>query len=180
MPRFSIALVLSAIALLFFVPTQVRADSLNFTFSESSVDYGTTITISWSLPATPDPTAPDFSATPGVGFSVADIPATLSAGALIIPGSDTFNFNFASSGIVFEDFLGFQLAGVPTLFSGTENNPTFIPGAYSGFDPSSLDLNGAPDPATLTISTPEPSSALMLCLGFLLVAGALFVKKAAV
>ena len=153
-----------------------RADDLNFTFTENGPTIGD-VTVSWSLPATLDSTTPGFS--PGTGGFVVAAIATITVGGSTLQAIDLFNFNDASLGIEFATLGPLSLSGVPTLFSGTADNPTFIPGVYNGFDTSNLDVNGAPDAATLSISAPEPSSILMLCMGFLVVAGALAVKKAA-
>jgi PEP-CTERM motif len=64
------------------------------------------------------------------------------------------------------------------LYSGLESNPTFIPGTYCGTDPFNLDANGNALNASLSISTPEPSSLLMLLAGLLVFVGVLAVRKA--
>jgi hypothetical protein len=171
------ASLLSLAALLFLIPAQVRADDLNFTFTENGVPTIGDVTVSWSLPATLDSTTPGFS--PGTAGFVVTAMATITTGGSTFQAIDLFNFNDSSLGIEFATLGPLSLSGVPTLFSGTGDNPTFIPGVYNGFDTLNLDVNGAPDAATLSIGAPEPSSILMLCIGLLVVAGALAVKKAA-
>ncbi|HTP67391.1 MAG TPA: PEP-CTERM sorting domain-containing protein [Dongiaceae bacterium] len=179
MRRFCIASILSLAALLFFIPAQVRADGMdNFTFTETGTALGD-VSISWSLPATPDPTDPNFIALTGQGFIVNNVLTTFTVAGSTSQGPDLFNFNFASFDVEFLTLGNFGLSGVPTLFSGSESNPTFIPGVYNGVDPFNFDVAGAPNSATLTINAPEPSSLLMLFMGLLVVAGALTVKKAA-
>lgn len=170
------------VAFLFLAPTQLRADGFDFTFSENLVGLGD-VTLSWSLPA---PTTPDL-VYPGLGFSVINVPTMLAVdGGSPTPVTDSFTFfNSAGAtinGYVFTDLVQFELAGVGPVFYGDPSSPTFIPGVYHGFDvnPVYVDANGNPDAACLTIvSTPEPSSILLLLMGFLALAGAVSVKKAA-
>jgi len=169
---------LALAALLLFAPTQLRADGFDsFTFSETVSGLGD-VSIVWQLPATPDPASPDFSSIPGA-FGIANVPATLTILGVATPAVGDFGFFDSSFGFEFLSNVGgfsFALSGANTMFSGGESNPTFISGTYSGVDPFSVDGS----PATLSIvSTPEPSSLLMLLTGFLALAGALAVKKAA-
>jgi hypothetical protein len=179
MGRFFLTSVLTLFTLLLFIPAEVRADGVmdTFTFTENNVAGlgGADVYLTWQLPATPDPST--VLALPG-GFEVFNVPVsgTLS-GTPIPPGTvDFFGFfNSSLFDVEFADLTGLELSGVATMYSGLDSNPTFSPGIYSGTDPN----NGGAG-ATLTISTPEPSSILSLCAGLLALAGALAVKKAAV
>lgn len=169
-------------AFLLFAPAQVRADGVdNFTFSETIFGIGS-VSITWQLPSTPDSTSPNFSPLPG-GFALSNVPATLTIAGISTPVLDAYGFFDSGAGYGFEflNVIGaFFLGGVTTMFSGGASNPAFIPGVYSGYDANYLNLNGAPNAATLTIvGTPEPSSILLLLTGFLVLSGLLFAKKAA-
>jgi hypothetical protein len=175
---FPFASVLSLTALLLVVPSQLRADGLDtFTFSENIVGPGQ-VTLTWQLPAAPTPD----DVFPGQGFDVLNIPATLTIAGSSSAVVDSFGFFNSSSGLPWQllDLLGVSLGGVNQLYSGPESSPVFIAGTYAGFDPNNCDATGAPNSATLTIvSTPEPSSRLMLFAGLLALGGVLLLKKAA-
>ena len=182
MRKFLFASVLSLAAFLFLVPAQLRADGLNFTFSEDVNNVGL-VTLTWQLPENP---VPDLSES-GAGFEIASV--AMSASLSGSPSSppipllgDLLFFN-ANPDVGFQFFsdLGFSLSGAfqPQLYWGDETSPNFIPGIYSGIDvfPANVDANGAPEAATLIIATPEPPSILMYLVGFLALAGVFVVRK---
>jgi len=175
MRRLSFVPFLAIAAILLFSPLQLRADGLDFSFTEISPVLGP-VSITWNLPQYAA-TAPGFSVYPGGGgFEVANVLATYKALGTSTPLNSDLYFFTSSSGVGFEflDFTGpFILSGVPTLFSNGFTNPVFTPGTYKGTDP----LWGVS--ATLKIvNTPEPSSILLLLTGFLALGGFLALKKA--
>jgi hypothetical protein len=170
---------LALAALLLVAPMQLRADGLdNFTFTDVSSDNSFSLVMTWQLPANPTPDVAD----PGLGFefftvSVDQVLNGVDQGIV----TDSMAFLNPGSGLPFQ-FLDLyaSLTGSNAMYSGDENNPTFIPGTYNGSDYFNVDLNGNPSTATLSIvSTPEPSSILMLMAGFLVLAGTLAAKKVA-
>jgi len=177
MRKFLFASVLSLAAFLFLVPAQLRADGLNFTFSEVGV-----VTVTWQLPANP---VPDVSQSEG-GFEISNVPmnASLSGSPPIPFAGDVLFLNANLGTIQFAMDLGennpgysFFGAAQPQFYSGDETSPTFIPGIYSGLDVFNFDANGALDAATLIIATPEPPSILMYLVGFLALTGVFVVRK---
>lgn len=177
---------LFAFLLLLSAP-QVRADGITdtFTFTESlnSVD---TISYVWQLPASPNPGA---NAAIGVGFTLVDVPIfTYLNGSLqsSSPSLDTLLFFAGGVGLSFYNgSSNFGLTWIDPatqnsgqLYTGFEDAPTFLTGDFSGIDPFNLDANGSPVSASLSIvSTPEPSSLLLLFIGLLASVGALALKK---
>jgi len=182
MRKFLFASALSLAAFLFLVPAQLRADGLNFTFNEDVNNLGA-VTVTWQLPANPDPD-PAVSQS-GVAFGVSGVPMILSVDGTIlgpVPGDVLFLnaslplFQFAMD---LDGAMAFSLFGAaqPQFYSGDETSPTFIPGIYSGIDVFNSDANGAPEAATLIIATPEPPSILMYLVGFLALAGVFVVRR---
>jgi hypothetical protein len=177
MRKFLFASVLSLAAFLFLVPAQLRADGLNFTFSEDNNSDGGLVTLTWQLPENPVPDVSDS----GVGFVITSvaISASLSGSPLFSLPGDLFFFNASNVGLQFFNDWGFSLSGAaqPQMYWGDESSPNFIPGVYSGFDLMNFDANGAPEAATLIIATPEPPSILMYLVGFLALAGVFVVRR---
>jgi hypothetical protein len=180
MRHFLFACVVSLATLVLLCAPQVRADGTDtFTFTEplSSTD---TISYVWQLPASPTPDPSNVQI--GLGFALVGVPvSTFVDGSLqsTTPSLDTFLFfaNGFGTSLLGTDGMGTNFGSTGgQLYYGvnTENMPTFIPGTYSGVDTNAP--NG-PVWATLTISTPEPSSLLMLFAGFLALAGALALRK---
>ena len=178
MRRFAFIPFLAVAALLLVAPTQLRADGLdNFTFTDVASDNSFSLVMTWQLPANP---TPDVGVS-GQGFeffsvSVNQVLNGVDQGIV----TDAMAFLNPNSGLPWQ-FLDLyaSMSGSNIMYCGDESNPTFIPGTYSGFDYGYLDVNGNPSNATLSIvSTPEPSSILMLLTGFLALAGALAAKKA--
>lgn len=165
-----------AVLLLLLSAPQVRADGTTdtFVFTEQ-VSSATTLTVEWQLPASPNV---DGNYVSGVAFADLNV-----AASYYLNGSyegttlDSLLFFSLNSGGGFLDGLNFGLAGANQVYTGPENNPTFVAGTYSGYDALNLNANGGLIPATLTITTPEPSSLLMLFVGFLVVLGTMTVKK---
>jgi hypothetical protein len=158
--------------LLMFSAPQLRADgggTDNFTFTEQ-LNPSETVTVTWSLPASPCPEAP----VNGIGFATNTVPTSFFLnGTYEATLPDQFLFwSSALGGGFLDGTLSFGLTGVNQVYNGWETNPTFAPGVYTGYDPMN---NG--NAATLCISTPEPSSLLMLFFGILLVFGTLTLKK---
>jgi len=183
MRKFLFASALSLAAFLFLVPAQLRADGLNFTFNEDVNNLGA-VTVTWQLPANPDPD-PAVSQS-GVAFGVSGVPMILSVDGTIlgpVPGDVLFlNANLDTLQFAMdlgEGNPGYSLFGAaqPQFYSGDETSPTFIPGIYSGIDVFNSDANGAPEAATLIIATPEPPSILMYLVGFLALAGVFVVRR---
>jgi len=178
MRKFLFASVLSLAAFLFLVPAQLRADGLNFTFSEDVNNVGL-VTLTWQLPENP---VPDLSES-GAGFEIVNVPmiGSLSGSPPAPILGSLFFLNASNTGFQFATDLGFSLSGAfqPQLYWGDETSPNFIPGIYSGIDvfPANVDANGAPEAATLIIATPEPPSILMYLVGFLALAGVFVVRK---
>jgi hypothetical protein len=165
----------SAVALallLIFSAPQVRADgggTDNFTFTEQ-LNPSETVTVQWSLPASPCPEAP----VNGIGFGTSSVPTSFFVNGTYegtLPDQFLF-WSTALGGGFIDGTLSFGLTGINAVYNGYETNPTFAPGVYTGNDP----LNYG-NTATLCISTPEPSSLLMLFFGILLVFGTLTLKK---
>jgi len=179
MRRFFFVPVLALAAFLLLAPTQLRADGFdNFTFTDVASDNSFSLVMTWQLPSNPTPDP----AIPGAGFelysvNVSQILDGVDQGIVI----DSMAFTNANTSELPWQFLDLyaSLSGSGSMYSGDESSPTFLPGTYSGVDFVNLDLNGAPSNATLSIvSTPEPSSILMLMIGFLALAGILTAKKA--
>lgn len=178
MRHFLFSSVVSLTALALLSAPQVRANGTDtFTFTEP-LDSTDTISYVWQLPASPAPEPSNVSI--GLGFGLVSVPVfTFVDGSLqsTTPSFDTFLFYARGLGTsllgtdgVASDF-GMTGAG---LYSGPENTPTFNLGTYSGVD---MNAPNGPVLATLTISTPEPSSLLMLFAGFLALSGALALRK---
>ena len=165
----------SAVALalfLIFSAPQVRADgggTDNFTFTEQ-LNPSQTVTVTWSLPASPCPEAPVDT----VGFGTYPVPTSFFLNGTYegtLPDQFIFWSNALGGGFI-DGTLSFGLTGTNQIYNGWEGSPTFAPGVYTGFDP--LNYGNA---ATLCVSTPEPSSLVMLLFGILLVFGTLTLKK---
>jgi hypothetical protein len=177
MRRFLVVPVVALVAFLLVAPTQLRADGFDsFTFTDTTIDNNFALVMTWQLPASPTPDAPISN----VSFAIFDVSVWQILNGVQGTVSDSMVFLNASAGYPFQFFDQFaSLSGV-NLYSGDETSPTFIPGTYSGFDVFHTDLSGTiPASASLTIATPEPSSVLLLCIGFLAFAGGLTLKKAA-
>jgi hypothetical protein len=178
MRKFLFASVLSLAAFLFLVPAQLRADGLNFTFSEDVNNVGL-VTLTWQLPENPVPDASQ----PGMYFELFNVAMNGSiSGSPSTPLSGNLFFLNANSNVgvqFFSDDLDLSLSGAfqPQLYWGDESSPNFIPGIYNGCDLFTSDANGAPEAATLIIATPEPPSILMYLVGFLALAGVFVVRK---
>jgi hypothetical protein len=163
--------------LLMFSAPQLRADgggTDNFTFNEQ-LNPTEDLTVTWSLPASPCPQSP----VPTVGFGTFDTPTSVFInGSYLGTAPDLFLFfsNGAGGGF-FDGTLSFGLTGTNQIYSGSENDPTFVPGTYTGYDPFNYDANGNPNSATLCVATPEPSSLILLLFGILTVFGTLTLKK---
>jgi hypothetical protein len=177
MRRFLLVSAFFAGVLLLLSAPQVRADgsgSDTFTFSEQ-LSPSQTVSVVWQLPASPDP---GDAYVDGVGFALFNVcTSTYLNGTFTGSSQDSLLFLASAAGGGFLDGFNFGLGGVNQVYTGAESNPTFVAGTYSGFDSINLDANGNPIAASLTISTPEPSSLLLLLCGFLAVLGTLALKK---
>jgi hypothetical protein len=166
---------LLALLLMLSAP-QLRADgggTDTFTFTEQ-LSSTQTLTVDWSLPASPCPQL----SLDGVGFATFAVPTSYFLnGAYQGTTDDAFLFLSNAAGGGFFDGLSFGLAGTGQIYTGSESNPTFVTGTYTGFDALNLGANGNLIPATLTVATPEPSTLLLLLFGFLAVFGTLTLKK---
>jgi len=167
---------LAAVLLLLSAP-QVRADGwgdVNFSFTDQ-LSPTQTLTVDWQLPA-----APGTSSTyvEGIGFAEVGVNTSYFLnGCYQGTTQDAFLFLSDAAGGGFMDGLNFGLGGTSQLYMGPEDNPVFVPGTYAGYDSLNLDANGNLMPASLTVTTPEPSSLLLLCVGFLAFLGTVAVKK---
>jgi hypothetical protein len=149
--------------------SQSRADGLDtFVLSEPSNSLFTTV--EWQLASAPDTTG---SAIPGQAFFINVDPVLVSLDpTLQFSGPDTlcfFNGAAGNPGGFSGSFYG--LIGAPQLYSGAETSPTFLTGTYQGIDP----ITGAS--ATLVVNTPEPSTRILVFLGFLSLAGILIFRR---
>jgi hypothetical protein len=153
-----------ATALLLSAP-QVRADGIDtFTLTESPDGVNTT-TLTWQLPASGIPDV----GLDGTGFYFLNVTTSEYFDGVLetTDPSDTVAY-LVGYGLF--DSLGGIFGSAPP-YSGSESAPVFIPGTYTGTDPDTAAAS------TLTISTPEPSALLMLCIGFLALAGVIALKK---
>jgi len=183
MRRFFLGSALVLFGLLLITPLQLRADGFDsFTFTDVANDGSFSLVMTWQLPSSPTP----VDSLPGEYFAVGatDVHQVLNGIDLgLVP--DIFYFvnpaiGDPSTSFQFFDLYGLSLWGNPNpMYSGPESAPTFNAGTYSGLDLYNYDQSGAPGNATLSIvSTPEPSSILMLLVGFMALAGVLLAKKA--
>jgi hypothetical protein len=141
-------------------------------------DNSFSLVMTWQLPSNP---TPDL-VIPGAGFELLAVNVSKILDGVdqgIVVDSMAFT-NPNTSGLPWQFLdLSASLSGSGIMYSGNESSPTFLPGTYTGVDLLNLDLSGAPSNATLSIvSTPEPSSILMLMIGFLALAGILTAKRA--
>jgi hypothetical protein len=132
-----------------------KADQLNtFTYS---ADGNTFV---WQLPASPTPD--EFE--PLIGFQIDNVQFSENGGAWTLGSFGFYNFlcgggfDLTSNGDYMINAFSSQ------LYSGPDWNPSFAAGAY---DLTDYGTNLWGDPATLAISTPEPSSFALLGMGFL-------------
>ena len=150
----------------FLSPSRANADDI-FSFQLGGATY------TWELPASP--TIPPSDATT-VSFVIPNLPYSLN-GVVSTFFPNQFDFFTASDG------GGFALLNTlnpsfplhvaldefgPQFFAGSTSAPTFLPGTY-------MLTSGRNGPGTLTITTPEPSSLLLIGSGVLTLLG--FARK---
>jgi hypothetical protein len=166
-----------AVLILMFSAPQLRADNTatdTFNFTEQ-LSPCQTLSVVWQLPASPDTS---YTYVDGIGFAQVNVPTSYFLnGSYAGTTHDAFLFLSNAAGGGFMDGLLFGLGGVNQVYIGPESNPTFVPGTYTGFDSLNFSPSGGLLSASLTISTPEPSSLLLLLTGFLALAAALALKR---
>lgn len=147
-------------------------------------------TFTWTLPATPTISSPDFML--GNSFTIMNVPLSENGTSL---GNYVFDFYNLGAGGGFDAFsMGSSTAlneFGPQVYMGAENMPTFVPGTYGPFNGQGslttgmtgvLDITNAGNgndlftyTTTTTAITPEPSSLLLLGAGALALLG--FTRK---
>jgi len=169
---------LAVVALLLLAPSQSRADGFDsFTFTDVSADNSFSLVLTWQLPSNPTPD--DAISGSGFDFLAVNVHEWLNGADMGIV-SDSIAFLNPATNLGSWSFLDnfASLTSSSIMYTGDESNPTFIPGVYTGVDYFNS-VGDLPNTATLNIvSTPEPSSILMLLAGFLVLAGAAAAKKA--
>jgi PEP-CTERM motif len=172
----AVCALLVAVLLLFTAP-QVRADGWgddNFSFIEQ-LSAKQTLTVDWRLPAAPGTSATYLE---GIGFAEVGVNTSYFLNGFYEGTTrDAFLFLSDAAGGGFMDGLNFGLGGTNQVYMGPEDNPIFVPGTYAGYASLNLDANGNWIPASLTVRAPEPSSLLLLCMGFLAFLGTVAAKK---
>jgi hypothetical protein len=163
---------LGIFALLIFL----ALSSANFAMADGIDQFTYTAggnTFTWQLPASPSPTSDNIY--PGVAFTIPDVLVSVNGGTPQL-GSFDFYSTMCSGGfdLTFGDNVPANTIG-QQLYTGWEGTPTFIIGTFLETDYGPSD-NGIP--GTLVISTPEPSSLLLLAAGVVLFLLALRSKKA--
>lgn len=185
MNPYRIGAMLGVVALVLAMAPQVRADGIdNFTFTES-LGGGNTLVVTWSLPSSPTTTT----FTPGYGYGItgANLTYTLN-GVVETTTSNTIIGFYLSAASVNSGgaYGGLEIVDLSSccgviyaastsdpgvqLFTG---DPTFTLGNYTLTDVA----YGNSYPATLVISTPEPSTLLLLLAGLLSSAVVLGLKR---
>lgn len=175
MKPYRIGVMLGAVALLLAMAPRVRADGIdNFTFTES-LGGGNTLVVTWSLPSSPTQTT----LTPGYGYGFTGVNLTYTLNGVVETTTSNTDVGFFFSGASLNSggaYGGLEIVNDSSccgviyaastsdpgvqLFTG---DPTFTLGTYTLTDVAF----GNAYPATLVISTPEPSTLLLLLAGLL-------------
>lgn len=142
------------VAVSLLAPVAAHASTMD-TFTLTSNSDGSVIT--FQLPQTPTSTSPSFG-----GFEVDDV--ATSAGL-----RDILFFDISNGGGLTVDGSGLPYG--PQLFSGTDDDPTFLLDTFQLSNNPDLSTDDYTLAITQVSATPEPSSLLMLGTGALAVCG---------